>query len=218
MPTLKNLTGLNVFVGIIIAAVVTVVGIGLYVAGSPSRERDRRFDEQRLNALQQISSTVQYYFERNNTLPQNLNELKTRPEYSLPQLTDPKTGEPYEYRVSGVNTYELCATFDLPSMENDPRYPKPLSEPYYGNPLGQEFWRHEAGLKCFTFDLTKPTRGSCVLMRDKESGRVGCFGCANRVCIDPPLGYDLYNAPLEEDYIGIPYRCFESEEGCALAQ
>ncbi len=215
---MRKIAGLKIFVGLVIAAVVVVVVVGLYFAGSPSQERNRRFDEQRINALQQISSAVQYYFEHENTLPQSLDELKGKPDYYLPALLDPKTGSAYEYNVAGTSSYELCATFDLPSLGNDPRYPKPAAEPYYSAVPVQDFWQHAAGRKCYTFELSKPTRSNCILMRAKDTGRVGCFGCARRVCIDPAPGYEIYKAPFEENYVGIPYRCFETDEGCALAQ
>lgn len=150
-------SGFKILVSTIVGAVLAVIIVGLYLAGSPSRERDRRFDEQRLSTLQQTFSILQSYFDRNHTLPQTLDELKRRPEYHVPALVDPKTGELYEYRVIGAGTYELCATFDLPALENDPRYPKPALGPHSETPL-QDFWKHGTGRKCFTFDLTKPSR------------------------------------------------------------
>lgn len=156
----KKITGFRIFVGTVIAAVVVVVVTGLYVAGSPTEERNRRFDEQRIHALQQISSTLQFYFDRNATLPETLDELKGKPDYYLPALLDPKTGEPYEYRVTGTGTYELCASFDLPSIPNDPHYPKPTYEPYSRGPQS-DFWNHEVGRHCYMFEVITSNRNNC---------------------------------------------------------
>ncbi|MBI4135567.1 hypothetical protein HY477_02430 [Candidatus Uhrbacteria bacterium] len=215
---MMRLSGLKIFVSIVVGAVVAVVAVGLYLAGSPGQERNRRFDEQRVNALQQISSTLQFYFDRTATLPQTLDELQGKPDYFLPSLLDPKDGAAYEYRVTATGVYELCASFDLPSSAtNDSRYPKPAYEPYRSG-AQSDFWKHETGRQCFTFEAITPAGSNCVLMKHATTGKVGCFGCARRVCIDPAPGYELYKAPFEENYIGIPYRCFETDEGCALAQ
>jgi len=53
----------------------------------------------------------------------------------------------------------------------------------------------------------------CVLMRDKISGVVGCFGCANNICKDAPENWVLY-----QPEIGIPYACVPEETGCELKQ
>lgn len=214
---MRHLSGLKIFVSIVVIAVVAVVAVGLYLAGSPARERDRRFDEQRLNALQQVSSAVQYYFDRQTSLPKTLDELKGKPDYYIPALLDPKTGTSYEYTILSATTYELCATFDLPSAQSDPHTPKPAYGVYRGG-SDADFWNHAEGRVCFSFDLSKSSAGNCALMRDKISGRAGCFGCANRVCLDPPQNYEIYKTPFEKGYLGIPYRCFETQEGCALAQ
>lgn len=69
-----------------------------------------------------------------------------------------------------------------------------------------------------TFELTTPSTGNCVLMKHASTEKIGCFDCANRVCIDPPQNYEIYKTPFAEDDIGVPYRCFETDQGCALAE
>lgn len=56
----------------------------------------------------------------------------------------------------------------------------------------------------------------CVLMRHKGTGSVGCFGCTDTVCKDPPPNWEPYSRP--EGSIGIPYACYEGPSGCELAQ
>jgi hypothetical protein len=54
----------------------------------------------------------------------------------------------------------------------------------------------------------------CVLMQDKKSGVIGCFGCANNICKDAPENWVLYKKPQ----IGIPYACTPTPSGCELVQ
>lgn len=54
----------------------------------------------------------------------------------------------------------------------------------------------------------------CVLLQNPKTGEVDCFGCANEICKDAPIDWILYEKPE----IGIPYACFETEQGCRLAQ
>jgi hypothetical protein len=52
---------------------------------------------------------------------------------------DPKTREPLEYHVTGPRQFEVCATFDRPSRPD----------------LAGDFWFHEAGHRCFEFELNE---------------------------------------------------------------
>jgi hypothetical protein len=54
----------------------------------------------------------------------------------------------------------------------------------------------------------------CVLLQNPETQEVDCFGCVNDKCKDASRSWILYEKPE----IGIPYACFESEQGCGLAQ
>jgi hypothetical protein len=56
-----------------------------------------------------------------------------------PRIVDPATGAPYEYRVTGPSSFELCATFDGPRDEDF-----------------MARWNHAAGRHCFEFDLLRP--------------------------------------------------------------
>ncbi|MBI2445672.1 hypothetical protein HYV43_04755 [Candidatus Micrarchaeota archaeon] len=57
---------------------------------------------------------------------------------------------------------------------------------------------------------------NCQLYRNKDSGQVACFGCSGSACRDP--GPDMEPYVLPADYIGIPYACYPTENGCELAQ
>ncbi|OGL64984.1 hypothetical protein A3B21_03925 [Candidatus Uhrbacteria bacterium RIFCSPLOWO2_01_FULL_47_24] len=150
---MKKISGLHIFVSIIIAAVIAVTIVGLYIAGAPGKQRLRRFDDGRINDLQQLSFAIQAYFDRADALPASFADLQGRPDYYIRSTTDTETGISYEYQITGAEQYELCATFNLPSLDTaaDAHLPKSL----YGS---ADFWKHDAGRACFSFNLKKNTR------------------------------------------------------------
>lgn len=125
--------------------VVSIVA-GLWISGSPSTERERRLDQQRVDHLLQISYAVDAYVNTHNAkLPISLEELKASNAY-LPSLYDLQTKQLYEYRTITTSTYELCATFSLPTSSEDQ---SSFSSARMMN--GQELrWEHSAGRNCFT--------------------------------------------------------------------
>jgi len=54
----------------------------------------------------------------------------------------------------------------------------------------------------------------CLLLQNKKTGEIGCFGCANNICKDATADWIFYDKPE----IGIPYACIETENGCQLIQ
>jgi hypothetical protein len=62
----------------------------------------------------------------------------------------------------------------------------------------------------------QPKKNGCILMKESSTGKVDCFGCGSRVCKDPAPGWQEYVLP--SDYVGIPYACYDTPQGCALAQ
>ncbi len=146
---MKN--GFNIFLGTVITAVVAVMILGLSMAGTPGQERARQYDEQRINELQNMANAVDAYFQRMKRMPENLALLQNQREYYLPTIFDPRTQQPYEYRVTGAEAFELCATFETAMDEADPRMAKPYVEPYPGR-----FWQHGVGRVCFPLTVQKP--------------------------------------------------------------
>lgn len=55
---------------------------------------------------------------------------------------------------------------------------------------------------------------SCRVYRNDHTRQVQCFGCAEGVCTTPEPGFE----PYQPGEVGIPYACFPTPEGCALAQ
>ena len=132
-------------------AIVTLVWGGL-VVGSPFSERLRKLDERRIQELGTIETALDRFClgppevrEKGAPkalvapLPRSLDELASVAVVERPRTIDPATGLPYEYRVTGPSSFELCATFDLPRDEDlAPR------------------WNHTAGRHCFAVDLLSP--------------------------------------------------------------
>ncbi len=131
-----------------LAAVAFVWGIA--IVGSPLQGRSERFDEQRTSDLQAIENEIYnevYGVNRYNTptvtslpkpLPKSLDEVQKQVVQQRISITDPETGAPYEYSVSG-NTFTLCAVFN-----------EELHQEY------NIFWDHSAGRTCYEFNALEP--------------------------------------------------------------
>ncbi|MDQ2995078.1 MAG: hypothetical protein M3R00_09115 [Pseudomonadota bacterium] len=139
--------GAKFFGSIATAMVIAVIIAGLILAGSPAKERERRFDTQRVNDIAQIASAIDMYISKNDQLPASLVEL-TKPEvarlYSINSIKDPKTAVEYQYATTGKTSYQLCATFEQPSVAK--------SRAMYGDNRG---WEHPVGYKCFKLEAVK---------------------------------------------------------------
>jgi hypothetical protein len=138
-----KLTHNQLFAGVVSAAVLVVVIAGLIVAGSPNQERMRRADQERVNDLQMISSSIQGYMYDNSVLPESLVELARSPNVYLQRVNDPETGAPYIYTPGVDGHYQLCATFetDSDSGPDQPAIPQPTG-----------FWAHGVGERCFALE------------------------------------------------------------------
>lgn len=148
----KTLTLNRVFAGLSVIAVLIAIVWGIWLAGSPAGERLRKFDERRMEDLRAIEGEVlnialgtTRYLPANERrvekpIPATLEDVQANALYQKLNILDPETGDPYVYSVKGTNTFELCAVFNA---ARDERY--------------DIFWNHEAGQKCFTFDVLDPS-------------------------------------------------------------
>lgn len=138
--------------GIIVSVLVfATVFSGFFIIGSPMTQRLVRFDEQKVNDLSSIQSQIVYsYWQSKERLPAALAELND-PISGFTVPKDAQTGESYSYRMTGPLSFELCATFNLPStgqIKGRVAVPAAIApEGPYG--VGNENWLHEAGEKCF---------------------------------------------------------------------
>jgi len=161
----------KIFAYLGIVAVIVVIVFGFMVVGSPAKQRNLRFDNQRTNDLNNIQWQIISHWQQNNTLPQSLSDLEDDLSgYKIPN--DPKTDLPYEYnvKVRGIDSneskvkpsFELCANFALSTQDNKGR------GDYYGGgyggiamsrydavsyPDGNESWKHGAGKACFIREI-----------------------------------------------------------------
>ncbi len=130
----------KLLMGIAAAGVLAAIIAGFAVAGSPSEIRALKFDETRVQQLQEIQWQVTDYYQRHKALPENLEDLQDEISgYQTP--FDPETGAPYEYTLKDQQTlmFELCATFSRSNLD--------VKSPY-AERIGESF-RHDVGRVCF---------------------------------------------------------------------
>ncbi|MEK9135310.1 MAG: DUF5671 domain-containing protein [Patescibacteria group bacterium] len=122
----------------------TIIG-GFFLVGSPKEERLFLFDQQKVYDLQNIQGQIINYWQRKVRLPETLDNLNDDISgFQIP--LDQQTGASYEYSVKGAEAFELCATFNRPSLTL-PSQQKARS-PYMPMELGQN-WDHKEGRICF---------------------------------------------------------------------
>lgn len=136
---------LNRTVGYSSAIVVLLAFVwGVVIAGSPMSERQRKFDERRIEDFRTINNEVRNAVVDytgptpllSRPLPVSLDEVSQIAQYQRPQIVDPETGTLYEYRVVDETSFELCAQFNA---VRDESY--------------DIFWNHPAGRHCFVYDV-----------------------------------------------------------------
>jgi hypothetical protein len=141
----------------ILGAVIALAAIiaGFIIVGSPSTQRSMRFDEQRVSDLTNIQWQITNYWQKTGTLPAALEALND-PISNFYVPKDPETSAAYEYSVNALSstslrTFDLCATFDLPSS-GDKSTSSSLT-PAVSYPMGggtmSEVWTHNVGHACF---------------------------------------------------------------------
>lgn len=140
--------------GMVSAVVLGSIISGFFIIGSPSTQRKMRFDEMRVNALQNLQWEIINFWQGKNRLPESLAELKNDISGFVPPI-DPETRTSYDYIVKRALEFELCADFSLKSLNNDMSgngnyapMPAMMSNPI--GMYGQENWTHTEGRQCFT--------------------------------------------------------------------
>ncbi len=136
---------------IISAAIALVLGSlvwGFAVMGSPATARNIRFDQTRVNDLQNIQWQLVNVWQQKGLLPTQLSELNDTISYfELP--ADPETGAAYIYQKQGPQSFKLCATFARDTTDDEARAVESMvSYREYGI-SGESNWRHPAGEHCF---------------------------------------------------------------------
>lgn len=153
------------------------ITLGFIITGGPTGARAERFDERRLSDLSDLQWQVQSYWQENKRMPDSLVDLHDPIRgYAIP--TDPKTKEPYGYRiietseeelkdgiVRGVAVFELCAEFETEWRVEDGSvvYNDKISQEMSGSFLPSYYagddsphWNHPVGKHCFERTIKEP--------------------------------------------------------------
>src|SRR3989338_1800886 len=118
----KDVKWVNAFSWVIAAVVVVAVLWGFAVIGSPFAQREKRFDERRVNDLSIIQSQIINYWQRKESLPKELKDLEDSISGSFVPR-DPQTGEYYPdsgKHDSGKQCFDRTI---------DPKLSPPLNKP-----------------------------------------------------------------------------------------
>ncbi len=197
MMAMTNMSTHRKFAAAAIALVVLAVGLGLWLAGSPGKERARKYDQTRVSDLQMISSAIDAYHAKNARLPGSLSELvgEAKGEWYVRTIVDPETAAIYEYQATGDKTYKLCAVFTMPSdpQMNDPM--RPMAMPSYPSPVYPD-WNHPAGSYCFDLTVNEMygrPYGACGLTNPCAAGQTcASLGSKGTFCV--PAGLECQAA------------------------
>jgi hypothetical protein len=131
--------------------VVLSIAAGFLILGTPQHARLMRFDQQKINDLQQIQSQVVTYYQQKQALPQSLSDLNNSLSYfTVP--TDAQNGTDYAYRITTPPySFEICATFNVAGDSNGPNayatVPTMVGSAHNGGTFDN--WTHIAGQQCF---------------------------------------------------------------------
>lgn len=135
-----------------LASAALVAG-GIAMTGSPGVERVRQLDARRVDdvrLIQREAMRLSYGpgwtdptvpLTQTAPLPASLDDIARQAVNVRPRIADPATGQPYEYRVTGPTTFEVCAVFGQPRDE-----------------VRDVAWNHGAGRHCWNFDGSNPVR------------------------------------------------------------
>jgi hypothetical protein len=128
--------------------VLATVAWAIAVMGSPAEQRRMRVDERRVDDLRQVEAAARAYRTGSGVLPDTIDAIVARPGVAL-DVADPETGSRYEYRKTGADAFELCATFVTDTAANRQA----------GRRWQDPRWAHGAGRHCFTFRIDDGNRG-----------------------------------------------------------
>lgn len=130
--------------GATLALVLLCAGYGYSLIDSPSVAREVRLDEQQLSDLQDMQWRIEAYYQETASFPGDYEMLYT----DFPVPVAPEGRESYEYKITGSDTYKLCATFAAATPESERSIAKPSvtnGDVYLQN----QNWEHGVGRKCF---------------------------------------------------------------------
>ena len=147
---MKNGNKISFLIGLVVLIVVAAIIASLVLIGSPSMQRDKRLDQQRVSALYQIESVMTNYWTEEQDLPEDLESVMDRFYGPERDMRDPETDQPYVYERLTEHSYKLCAEFAHEGVGE--RYSRPLKDSYIER--DRNFAEHNQGMDCFmvTYD------------------------------------------------------------------
>jgi len=142
--------GMSVMYGAVATAIVIgAISASLYHLEMPSEAREARIDNEQVLALQDIQWRTEEYYRTNKELPSDLPTLYG--EFPVPEAPEGRTA--YEYKVTGGETYELCATFGRDSSPTGTDYS--IARPVTSPGLSKNFvWDYKTGEWCFEREVS----------------------------------------------------------------
>jgi len=150
---------LTIFISVVVLASII---IGFFIVGTPSAQRNRRFDEQRVSDLQILQNQIVDYWTKKEKLPIKLVDLNDDISGLIIPI-DPNTKIDYEYNITATLSFELCANFATSNETESLGLGKNYYEPFDSY---QQNWHHPVGRFCFsrTIDpeLYKPATNNVI--------------------------------------------------------
>lgn len=117
-------------------AVLSSLVFGFMEIGTPTEQRNRRLDEERVNELTSIKYGILNFYSTKKALPESLTEVS----YSESEIL---------YQILTETSFELCADFATESENADSAIP--TSKPY--GYTAEETFEHTVGENCFTLTV-----------------------------------------------------------------
>lgn len=147
---------LQITIGFVMAALaLTVLGFAFANIGSPGHNRLLAIDQHRVQDLNNLTECLRQGWQNTKDLPVSLNAQSLTPNCTWldigQSLTDPVTQQPYGYSRASASAFSVCATFALPSADDQPPY---IARPIYPASMA-ESWQHHIGRFCFNRDFAK---------------------------------------------------------------
>jgi len=104
-----------------------------FLIESPTEARNRKLDEKIIQDFDAMRYAIDSYYSKNKTLPQNLEDIKI--ETIKPHDLNFDSSKEYDYKITGQETYELCANFSSSNLEKTMSY-------------NDTVWKHDKGYQC----------------------------------------------------------------------
>ncbi len=150
-----------VFVWSASVAVLVITIASFVVTGSPFKMRLARLDLRKIADISESYRHVRDYAREMNKLPTSLDEVASAGYMDTKPPLDPETQAPYEYRVTGPESVEICANFHAAQDAQS------IKEAFYADPsryqpagnLVEQSWEHPAGHYCFARTITVGRHG-----------------------------------------------------------